>query len=175
MSDTSSVSLDDVVVSRTDDGLIVPEETYVEELEGMVEARPLNKAGKEKYIQPLAESLQIAHALSEGEIDPDELDDEDREQIEERTGDALSSEMLAEMFNEHIAKPDLVAAYNKNLNDDEEEVEEIDARFVDEELIAGVEDGLFFAILQVSDMEDLAEAMRGNVEQEDEEGNAEGS
>lgn len=168
----SGFDMDQVVVSRDDQGLIVPEEVYVEEFDDTVVARPMNKAAREKYIQPFIEALTTTSAMAEEEIDVESLTDEQRGELEGLVENALSDQMMAEMFDEHIVEPDLVAAYQGNYPD--EEIEELDERFIDQDLKVGAIDGLLFAILLVSDMEEFVEALREVGEREEERAEGEG-
>lgn len=169
MSETehTGVGIDEIVVSRDDEGLIVPEEVFIEEFDDTVVARPMNEAAKDKYIRPFAEASMAAEAMYSGEVEREELSDEQREELEELGQNALSDGMLAEMFDEHIVEPDLVAAYDANRP--ERDIDELDEEFVSEELKVGAKDGLLFAVLLASDMEEFVEALRGNVDPEDEE------
>lgn len=168
---SSGFDMDQVVVSRDDQGLIVPEEVYVEEFDDTVVARPMNKAAREKYIQPFIEAMTTTSAMAEGDIDVESLTDDQRGELEGMIENALSDEMMAELFDTHIVEPDLVAAYQANYPD--EEIDELDERFVDQDLKVGAIDGLLFAILLVSDMEEFVEALRKVGEREVERAEAE--
>lgn len=165
---TSGVGIDEIVVERDDQGNRVPEEVYVEEFDDTVVSRPMNNAGQEKYITPLVEAASAAKAVADEEIAVEDLNDEQRGELEELGQDALSSEKLAEMFEEHIVDPDLVEAYQQNYPN--EDIDGLDKRFVDKDLKVGAKDGLFFAVLIASDMGELVDAFRGAVD-EGEEGN----
>lgn len=167
--------LDKIVVERDAGGRRKPIEVYVKEFGDTVEARPMNEDAQDKYLQPLGEAATMSKALADGDIDRDELSEEEREEIEQiKQGgkDALSDAKLAEMFEEHIAEPDLVAAYQEN--HPEEEIDGLDADFVRHELVAGAKDGLMFAVLLASGKDEFVAALRGEYEEdedEDESGN----
>lgn len=165
--DSGGFDMDQIVVSRDDQGLIVPEETYVEEFDDTVVARPLNKDGRERYIQPFLDSISTVSALVENDVDITELDEEQREEIEAQIAESLTDEQQAELFDSHIVEPDLVAAYQANYP--KEEIDELDERFIKQDLKPGAVDGLMYAILQVSDMEELADGLRRIGELEEEE------
>ena len=57
----------------------------------------------------------------------------------------LSNEDLAGLFSDHIVKPDL---------------SDIDAAFIENDMKPGTEEGLLFAVLLASDMDDGVEQMR---------------
>lgn len=166
------VDLDQVVHSRDDEGMLIPEEVYVKEfdVEGeddpYVEARPLTDADQEKYIRPFIDAISTASAIQREDVDVSELDDDAREELESMGRDALSNEKLAELFNKKIVKPDLVKAYQANYPD--RDIDSLDEEFLDNDLKTGAKDGLFFAILLVSEMEQLVEALRSTVEYGDE-------
>lgn len=169
----AGVDFDQIVVSRDDQGLIVPEEVFIEEFGDTVLARPMNNAAQERYIQPFIEALSAASAVAKEDVDLDELDDDAREELQAMGREALSDEKLADMFEEHIVEPDLVTAYQANYPD--REIQGLDEEFVDEELKIGAKDGLFFAILLASDMDELVEALRGTVDGEDDEDEDQGN
>lgn len=166
------VDLDQVVHNRDDEGMLVPEEVYVKEfdVEGeddpTVEARPLTDADQERYIRPFIDAISTASAIQREDVDISELDEDAREELQNMGRDALSNEKLAELFNKKIVKPDLVAAYQANYPD--RDIDELDEEFLDNDLKTGAKDGLFFAILLVSEMDQLVEALRSTVEYGDE-------
>lgn len=166
------VDLDQVVHTRDDEGMLVPEEVYVKEfdVEGeddpTVEARPLTDADQEEYIRPFIDAISTASAVHREDVDVSELDDDAKEELQNMGRDALSNEKLAELFDEKIVKPDLLKAYRANYPD--KDIDSLDKEFLDNDLKTGAKDGLFFAILLVSEMEELVNALRKTVEYGDE-------
>lgn len=165
--------LDKIVVDRDDGGRRKAIEVYVKEFDDTVESKPMNEDAQDKYLRPLGEAATVAKAVADGDIDRDELSDEELEEIEEVGQDALSDEMLANMFDEHIVDPDLVAKYQDNHPD--RDIDSLDEDFVKYELVAGAKDGLMFAVLLASGKDEFVAALRGEVEEdeddEDESGN----
>lgn len=166
------VDLEQVVHNRDDEGMLIPEEVYVKEfdVEGEddphVEARPLTDSDQEKYIRPFVEAISAASAIQQEDVDVSELDDDAKEELQNMGRDALSNEKLAELFDKKIVKPDLLKAYQANYPD--RDIDHLDEEFLDNDLKTGAKDGLFFAILLVSDMEELVTALRSTVEYGDE-------
>lgn len=158
--------IDKIVVDRDERGERKPVEVYVKEFDDTIESKPMNEDAQDKYLRPLGEAATVAKALADGDIDRDELSDEELEEIEEVGNDALSDEMLAEMFDEHVVEPDLVAKYQQNHPD--EDIESLDERFVKQELVAGAKDGLLFGVLLASGKDEFVAALRGEVEESDE-------
>lgn len=153
-STSTGVSADEILIPRDEQGAIVPEEVFVEEFEDTVVAKPMNKAARRRYLEPIAEAASVAEAISEGEIDADALSEEDQDELENL---GLSTEEQAQMFEEHIVEPDLSAAYRKATGG---EKEELDAEFLDEYLDPNAENPLFYAILLASGEEEAVESHR---------------
>ena len=160
------VDVNDVVLTRDEEGALVPEETYVEEFDDTVVAVPLTNADQERWIKPFLDAIATANAIASEDVDLDELDDDEREKLEEMGRDALSDEHLAEMFDAKIVEPDLVAAYDQNRPD--RDIDSLDEEFIKQDLKPGAKDGLLFGILLVSEMGELVDALRSTVEQDDE-------
>lgn len=161
------VDLEQVVHNRDDSGMLIPEEVYIEEFDvdgeddPYVEARPLTDADQQKYIKPFVQAISTASAIQQEDVDVSDLDDDAKEELQTMGRDAMSNEKLAEMFDKKIVSPDLVEAYQNTYPD--RDIDSLDEDFVDNELRTGAKDGLFFAILLVSDMGQLVEALRSTV------------
>lgn len=160
------VDVNDVVLTRDEEGALVPEETYVEEFDDTVVAVPMTNADQERWIKPFLNALATANAIAEEDVDLDELDDDEREELENMGREALSDEHLAEMFDEKIVEPDLVAAYDANRPD--RDIDALDEEFIKQDLKPGAKDGLLFAVLLVSEMEELVDALRSTAQGDDE-------
>lgn len=158
------VDIDRVVHDRDADGELKPETVYVEEFDvpgeddPTVDAKPLTNDDQEKYIQPFIEAVSVASAITRNEVDMDDLDEEAKEELQSMGQDALSDHKLAEMFDEKIVEPDLLAGYQATYPD--RDIEALDEDFIKFELRTGAKDGLFFAILLASEMDDLVAALR---------------
>ena len=167
------VDVNDVVLTRDGEGALVPEEVYVEEFDDTVEAVPLTNADQERWINPFLEAVATANAIATEDVDLDEIDDEGREELEELGKDALSDKTLAEMFDAKIVEPDLVAAYDANRPD--RDIDSLDEEFIREDLKLGAKDGLLFAVLLVSELDELVEALRSAAEGADPDAEADDS
>ncbi|MWG34819.1 hypothetical protein [Halomarina oriensis] len=75
--DAGMVSVADVTVSRDQEGNVLPEKQYVEELDGYVKARRLTKNAREQWIMPLL------------------------------SGEDISDAQLADLYESHLVEPDL--------------------------------------------------------------------
>jgi len=75
------ISVDEVTFSRDDDGNLLAEDVFVEELDGMARSRPLMKEQRERIVEPF--------------IDPEGHKDE------------ITDADLADLFNSRLEKPDL--------------------------------------------------------------------
>lgn len=159
--------IDKIVVERDDGGRRKPIEVYVKEFDDTVESKPMNEDAQDKYLRPLGEAATVAKALADGDIDRDELTDDEIDEIEQVGQDALSDETLANMFDDHIVEPDLVEKYQDNHPD--EDIDSLDEDFVKYELVAGAKDGLMFAVLLASGKDEFVAALRGEIEEEEDE------
>lgn len=162
------VDIDRVVHERDSEGELKPKNVYVEEFDvpdeddPTVDAKPLTNDDQDEYIKPFIEAISAASAITREEVDLDDIDDEALEELESMGREALSDHKLAEMFDKKIVEPDLLGAYQATYPD--REIEELDADFIKKELRNGAKDGLFFAILIASDMEELVDALRATAE-----------
>lgn len=167
---SDGLSFEDAVIDRDAEGRRVPKPVYIEEFDDTVECKPLNKAGRQKYIQPLAETAAVGEALAEGDLDADDLEDEDLE------GVGLTDELIAECLEEHYLNrsgepnPPLLEWYNRGLPEGET-ADSLDAEFVSEHLYPEAADGLFYGPLLATGMDDLVAALRGTLDPDDAEGN----
>lgn len=154
-STTTGISADEILIPRDDQGAIVPEEVYVEEFDDTVVAKPMNKAARRRYLEPIAEAASVAEAISSGDLDPDDLSEDEEAEMENL---GLSDGEQAAMFEDHIVEPDLSAAYAEATDG---EKETLDAEFLDEFLDPNAETPLFYAILLASGEEEAVESHRG--------------
>ncbi len=159
------VDVNDVVLTRDEEGALVPEEVYVEEFDDTVVTVPMTNADQERWIKPFLNALATANAIAEEDVDLDELDEDEREELENMGREALSDEHLAEMFDEKIVEPDLVAAYDSNRPD--RDIDALDEEFIKQDLKPGAKDGLLFAVLLASEMEEMVDALRSTAQPDD--------
>lgn len=156
----SGINIADVVV-RDEKGRRVPKEVYVAELEDTVVSKPMSKSAQERYLMPIAEQAQVMGAIADGEIDVEELDEEEQEELQSL---GLKSGDIAELFDSHLVEPDLTEFYY-DATDGEKEA--LDAEFIDEWLDPKAEVPLFYAVLLASGLDELVAEHRKTVDDED--------